>query len=146
MSVDLIIDSSPEKDTIAILKNNKLVELHQENSNNNFSVGDIYLGKVKKIMPGLNATFVNVGYEKDAFLHYLDLGPKFRSFAKYTRGVVGGKYKRPDLDFKHEPEIEKTGKIEQTLKSNQNILVPVIRKVSRHVCRNRKRPMNDFSS
>ncbi|PCJ26336.1 MAG: ribonuclease E/G [Flavobacteriales bacterium] len=125
MSVELVIDSSSKEVTIAILRDGKLVELHKENSNNNFSVGDIYLGKVKKIMPGLNAAFVNVGYEKDAFLHYLDLGPKFRSFAKYTKGVVGGKFNRPDLDFKLEPEIEKSGKIEQTLKSNQNILVQI---------------------
>ncbi|PCI93929.1 MAG: ribonuclease E/G [Flavobacteriales bacterium] len=125
MSVELIIDSSPQEVTIAILHSGKLVELHKEKSNNNFSVGDIYLGKVKKIMPGLNATFVNVGYEKDAFLHYLDLGSKFKSFAKYTRGVTGGKFNRSSLDFKLEPEIEKTGKIENTLKSNQNILVQI---------------------
>ncbi|MDB4533297.1 Rne/Rng family ribonuclease [Vicingaceae bacterium] len=125
MSVELVIDSSSDGVTIAILQDSKLVELHKEKSNNNFSVGDIYLGKVKKIMPGLNATFVNVGYEKDAFLHYLDLGSKFKSFAKYTRGVTGGKFNRPDLDFKLEPEIEKTGKIETTLKSNQNILVQI---------------------
>ncbi len=125
MSVELVIDSSSEGVTIAILQDSKLVELHKEKSNNNFSVGDIYLGKVKKIMPGLNATFVNVGYEKDAFLHYLDLGSKFKSFSKYTRGVTGGSFNRPDLDFKLEPEIEKTGKIENTVKSNQNILVQI---------------------
>ena len=125
MSVELVIDSSPEEVTIAILRDSRLVELHKEKRNNNFSVGDIYLGKVKKIMPGLNAAFVNVGYEKDAFLHYLDLGPKFKSFSKYTKGVVGGKFNRPDLDFKLEPEIEKSGKVEQTLKSNQNILVQI---------------------
>jgi ribonuclease G len=125
MSVELIIDSSPKGVVIAILQDNKLLELHKEKTNNNFSVGDIYLGKVKKIMPGLNATFVNVGYEKDAFLHYLDLGPKFKSFEKYTKGVVGGKRNTSSLDVKFEPEIEKTGKIEKTLKSNQNILVQI---------------------
>ncbi len=125
MSVELVIDSSPKEVTIAILQNSKLVELHKEKSNNNFSVGDIYLGKVKKIMPGLNATFVNVGYEKDAFLHYLDLGPKFKSFFKYTKGVVGGKINTPELNFKFEPEIDKKGKIEKVLSSNQQILVQI---------------------
>ena len=125
MSVELVIDSSPKEVTIAILQNSKLVELHKEKSNNNFSVGDIYLGKVKKIMPGLNATFVNVGYEKDAFLHYLDLGPKFKSFFKYTKGVVGGKINNPNLDLDFEPEINKKGKIEKILSSNQQILVQI---------------------
>lgn len=125
MSVELIIDSSPEGVVIAVLQDNKLLELHREKTNNNFSVGDIYLGKVKKIMPGLNATFVNVGYEKDAFLHYLDLGPKFKSFEKYTKGVVGGKLNSSSLDIAFEAEIDKTGKIEKTLKSNQNILVQI---------------------
>lgn len=125
MSVELVIDSSPKEITIAILQDSKLAELHKEKSNNNFSVGDIYLGKVKKIMPGLNATFVNVGYEKDAFLHYLDLGPKFKSFLKYTKSAVGGKRNTADIDFKFEPEIEKTGKIEKVLKANQQILVQI---------------------
>ena len=125
MSVELVIDSSPNEVTIAILQKGKLLELHKEKSNNNFSVGDIYLGKIKKIMPGLNAAFVNVGYEKDAFLHYLDLGPKFKSFEKYTKGVQGGKFNSASLDFKFEPEIEKTGKIEKTLKSNNQIMVQI---------------------
>ena len=125
MSVELVINSSPNEVVIAILQDGKLVELHKEKTNNNFSVGDIYLGKVRKIMPGLNATFVNVGYEKDAFLHYLDLGAKFNSFAKFTKGVAGGKINSSSLDIEFEPEIEKTGKIEKTLKSSDQILVQI---------------------
>tara|TARA_R110001592_G_scaffold36893_1_gene123600 strand:- start:975 stop:2537 length:1563 start_codon:yes stop_codon:yes gene_type:complete len=125
MSVELIIDSSPKEVVIAILRDNKLLELHKEKNNNSFSVGDIYLAKVRKIMPGLNATFVNVGYERDAFLHYLDLGPKFNSFTKFTRGVTGGGLNSSALDFEFEPEIEKTGKIEKVLKTNDQILVQI---------------------
>ncbi|HRN42601.1 MAG TPA: ribonuclease E/G, partial [Vicingus sp.] len=125
MSVELIIDSTPKEVVIAILSNGKLLELHKEKINNNFSVGDIYLAKVKKIMPGLNATFVNVGYEKDAFLHYLDLGPNFHSFVKYTKGVVGGGLPSNLQNFKFEPEIEKAGKIEKVLKTNDQILVQI---------------------
>lgn len=125
MSVELIINSSPNEVVIAILQDSKLVELHREKTNNNFSVGDIYLGRVKKIMPGLNATFVDVGYEKDAFLHYLDLGVKFNSFAKFTKGVLNNQINSPQLDFVFEPEIEKTGKIEKTLKSSDQILVQI---------------------
>lgn len=125
MSVELVINSSPNEVVIAILQDGNLVELHKEKSNNNFSVGDIYLGKVRKIMPGLNATFVNVGYEKDAFLHYLDLGAKFNSLAKFTTGVLTKKINSSALDFQFEPEIEKTGKIEKTLKSSDQILVQI---------------------
>ncbi|MCC7331182.1 MAG: Rne/Rng family ribonuclease [Flavobacteriales bacterium] len=125
MSVELIIDSTPKEVVIAILRDGKLLELHKEKNNNNFSVGDIYLAKVKKIMPGLNATFVNVGYEKDAFLHYLDLGPQFQSYVKYTKSVVGGGQNSSSLDFKFEPDIEKSGKIEKVLKTNEQILVQI---------------------
>ncbi|MCK7460999.1 MAG: hypothetical protein MZU84_02495 [Sphingobacterium sp.] len=79
MSKDLIISVSDSEISIALLEDKQLVELNKEKRNVQFSVGDIYLGKVKKIMPGLNAAFINVGFEKDAFLHYLDLGAQFRT-------------------------------------------------------------------
>lgn len=126
MSVDLVINSKPNEDVIAILRDKQLIELHKEKSNNNFSVGDIYLGRIKKVMPGLNAAFVDVGYEKDAFLHYLDLGPKFSSLNKYVQGVVNNKVKSASLkNFKFEAEIDKGGKIDQQLKSNQYVLVQI---------------------
>ena len=76
MAYEMIIDVGPQGERIALLKDKKLVELHQgKNESGNFLVGEIYLGKVKKIMPGLNAAFVDIGHEKDAFLHYHDLGP-----------------------------------------------------------------------
>ncbi len=83
MSKDLIISVSDSEISIALLEDKQLVELNKEKRNIQFSVGDIYLGKVKKIMPGLNAAFINVGFEKDAFLHYLDLGAQFRTLHKY---------------------------------------------------------------
>ena len=84
MNRELIIDSRASEVDIVLLEDKQLVELHKERTNNNYAVGDVYLGRVKKIMPGLNAAFVDVGYEKDAFLHYLDLGPQIRSLNKYT--------------------------------------------------------------
>jgi ribonuclease G len=126
VSVELVINSTPSEVDIAVLNDKQLVELHKEKSNNNFTVGDIYLGKVKKIMPGLNAAFVDVGYEKDAFLHYLDLGPQFKSFVKFTHGVLNNKINSPDLtNFSFEKDIEKTGKIKEVLKSNQPILIQI---------------------
>ncbi|MDO9512228.1 MAG: Rne/Rng family ribonuclease [Bacteroidales bacterium] len=126
MNRELIIDSNSGEVEIALLEDKVLSELHKEKANNNFAVGDVYLGKVKKIMTGLNAAFVNVGYEKDAFLHYLDLGPQVRSLNKYILLVQAGKTQNGDLaDFTCEPDIEKTGKITDVLTSNQTIMVQI---------------------
>jgi ribonuclease G len=123
---ELIIDSTPTEVVIALLNDKRLVELNREKSNNNFSVGDIYLGRVKKVMPGLNAAFVDVGYEKDAFLHYLDLGAQAASFNKYTKLVQTGKQSTSNLMyFKLEPDIQKDGKIGNMLNANQQILIQI---------------------
>jgi len=123
---ELIIDSHASEVDIALLEDKLLVELHKEKTNNNYAVGDIYLGKVKKIMPGLNAAFVDVGYEKDAFLHYLDLGPQIRSLNKYVKLALGGKPESITMDnFRLEADIEKTGKITQVLASGAQILVQI---------------------
>lgn len=129
MAYEMIIDVGREGERIALLKDKKLVELHQEsNESGNFLVGEIYLGKVKKIMPGLNAAFVDVGHEKDAFLHYHDLGPYIRSWQKITKETLDGSRSNGDLtDFVLEPETVKTGKISQVLKRNQQILVQVLK-------------------
>ncbi|QJD96698.1 Rne/Rng family ribonuclease [Mucilaginibacter robiniae] len=124
MIKELIIDSSPNGATIALLQDKQLVELHKEQISNNYTVGDIYLGRVKKIMPGLNAAFIDVGYEKDAFLHYLDLGPQVQSLLKLTKQVRGGSYQSKLLDsLKLEADINKSGKISEVLTKNQ--LIPV---------------------
>jgi len=121
---ELIIDSSPGGTTIALLQDKQLVELHKEQVTNNYTVGDLYLGRIKKIMPGLNAAFVDVGYEKDAFLHYLDLGPQVQSLLKLTKQVRSGGYQSKLLDnFKLDPDINKSGKISEVLSKNQ--LIPV---------------------
>ena len=126
MNKELIIDSNPSEIVIALLEDKQLVELNKEKKNNNYSVGDIYLGKVKKIISGLNAAFVDVGYEKDAFLHYLDLGAQVNSLNKYTKLAMAGKTKiLPMETFILEKEIEKTGKITNVLTSNQPVLVQI---------------------
>ncbi|MCK9448524.1 MAG: Rne/Rng family ribonuclease [Bacteroidales bacterium] len=126
MNRELIIDSRASEVDIVLLEDKLLVELHKEKTNNNYAVGDIYLGKVRKIMPGLNAAFVDVGYEKDAFLHYLDLGPQIRSLNKYVKLSISGKPENITMDnFRPEPDIEKTGKITQVLASGAQILVQI---------------------
>ena len=127
-SRDLIIDAGDEEISLALLEDKQLVELHREKRNVRFSVGDIYLGKVRKIMPGLNAAFVNVGYEKDAFLHYFDLGPQFRSLHKYYLSAVQKKGKTVPLHkVKPEPDIDKEGKIGDVLNVGQTVIVQIIK-------------------
>jgi ribonuclease G len=126
VNYDLVINSVNGEVTIALLKEKQLVELHKEKGNSHFAVGDIYLGKVKKVMTGLNAAFVDVGYEKDAFLHYLDLGPQASSLMKYTKAVREGKQTVSNLMyFKGERDIRKEGKINEVLQSGQHVVVQV---------------------
>lgn len=128
MSNELIINSTPQGSRIALLRDKRLVEYHHENEGNQFNVGDIYLGTVKKIVQGLNAAFIDVGYEKDAFLHYLDLGPQVQSLNKFTRMVLSNKKASYKLaGFKAEKDIDKLGKISQVLSKGQKILVQVVK-------------------
>ena len=91
MSNELIINSTREGCRIALLKDKRLVEFHQDGGGQTFNVGDIYLGSVKKVVQGLNAAFIDLGYEKDAFLHYLDLGPQVQSLNKFTKLTLNKK-------------------------------------------------------
>jgi ribonuclease G len=126
VSLELVVDSRQDGIWLALLRDGKLIELHQEQGNTEFAVGDIYLGKVRKTVPSLNAAFVDVGYEKDAFLHYLDLGPQFNSLNKFTKDTLHGKQSVADLQyFKLEGEIPKEGQMEEAVSSTQPILVQV---------------------
>lgn len=126
MSLELVVDSRPNGIWLALLRDGKLIELHEEQGNNEFAVGDVYLGKIRKIVPSLNAAFVDVGYEKDAFLHYLDLGPQFNSLNKFTKDTLHNKQNVADLlYFKSEKDIPKDGKMNEVVSSSQPILVQV---------------------
>lgn len=128
MTKDLIINVSKKATEIALLEDNQLVELHQDFNKDDFQVGDLYLGKVKKTMPGLNAAFVDVGHKKDAFLHYTDLGPQIRSLNKYVWESIAGKDLPSNLNnFSYEQEIVKTGKINQALTKKKPILVQILK-------------------
>ena len=128
MERELIVNSSKEGYEIALVEDRQLVEYHVEKEDSKFNVGDIYVGRVRKINPGLNAAFVDVGYEKDAFLHYTDLGPSFPSVFRYTQRALKGTQRSSNLDkFRKEPDIIKTGKITQVLTRNQHIMVQVLK-------------------
>ncbi|MDA3614175.1 Rne/Rng family ribonuclease [Polluticaenibacter yanchengensis] len=129
MNKELIINSSATGVDIALIEDKKLVELHREANDNAFVVGDLYLGKVRKLMLGLNAAFIDVGYEKDAFLHYTDLSPYVKSLLKFTQ--ISQDWKAPEIyDFSRfsvEPEIVKSGKINEVLSGKPNILVQILK-------------------
>jgi ribonuclease G len=126
VSNELIINSTPKGDRIALLQDKRVVEYHLEESEPHFSVGDIYLGTVKKMVTGLNAAFIDIGYEKDAFLHYHDLGPNINSLNRWTKDVIAKRVNSGKLDnFKLEPEIDKHDNIEKVLGRNTPILVQV---------------------
>ena len=128
MSNELIISATQNGCRIALLKDKQLVEFHEDEGGGKFAVGDIYLGTVKKVVQGLNAAFIDIGYEKDAFLHYLDLGPQFNSLQKYTKLVKSKKITGGRLDkFQLEKEIDKHGKIGQQLSKGQLIPVQVVK-------------------
>lgn len=127
MSNELIISNAQDECRIALLRDKTLVEFHQETEGSKFTVGDIYLGTVKKVVQGLNAAFIDVGYDKDAFLHYLDLGPQFSSLQKFTKLVRARKIFGKLEKFTLEPDIDKHGKIGQQLAKGQQIPVQIVK-------------------
>lgn len=128
MKSELIIDVRPNDVSIALLEDSRLVSLQKEQRNIAYAVGDIYLAKVKKLMPGLNAAFINVGYEKDAFLHYLDLGPHFASYDGFVSALVNEKKHIPLLSkTKLLPDIDKNGSIAERLQQGKNLLVQIVK-------------------
>ncbi len=128
MTSEVIIDAQPKEISIALLEDKRLVEYQREPREANFSVGNIYIAKVKKLMPGLNACFVDVGYERDAFLHYLDLGSQFDSFAKYLKQVQSDRKRLyPIQKASHLPDLKKDGSIQNALQVGQEVMVQIVK-------------------
>ena len=130
MKSELIVDVQPNEASIALLEDSRLVSLQKEARNIAYAVGDIYLAKVKKLMPGLNAAFVNVGYDKDAFLHYLDLGAHFASYNQFVSRLLSKDSKEPIVPvqkMKLLPDIDKHGAIADVLQQGQQLLVQIVK-------------------
>ena len=126
MKSELVVDVQQKEISIALLEDSRLVSLQKEGRNQSYAVGDLYLGKVKKLMPGLNAAFIDVGFEKDAFLHYLDLGPQFNTFRNYVKDALDDKKKVPPISkFKPLPDIPKDGTVQDVLQPGQQVLVQI---------------------
>lgn len=128
MKSELVVDVNQEDISIALLEDSRLVSLQKESRNLAYAVGDLYLAKVKKIMPGLNAAFIDVGYEKDAFLHYLDLGPRFSSYSEFINEAFKDKRRVPSISrMKLLPDIQKQGTIQSVLQPGQQLLVQIVK-------------------
>ena len=126
MTSELIVDVNAEKVSIALLEDKRLAEYQEERRTEHFSVGNIYLARVKKIMTGLNACFVNVGYERDAFLHYLDLGEHFHTYQKLLELTQKGKPVRPQ-QLPAQPDLDKDGSIQNAVRQGQDVLVQIVK-------------------
>lgn len=128
MTSEVVIDVQQKDISIALMEDKQLVEYQNEPREASFSVGNIYIAKVKKLMPGLNACFVDVGYERDAFLHYLDLGSQFNSYQKYLKQVQSDRKKLfPFSKATKLPDLEKEGSIQNVLKTGQEVLVQIVK-------------------
>lgn len=128
MKSELIVDVQDSDVSIALLEDSRLVSLQKESRTLAYGVGDIYLAKVKKLMPGLNAAFINVGYEKDAFLHYLDLGPHFATYSQFVSELLSDKKKIPAISkMKLLPDIDKDGVIADRIKPGHELLVQIVK-------------------
>ncbi|MEL6696020.1 MAG: Rne/Rng family ribonuclease [Bacteroidota bacterium] len=126
---ELVVSKSEDGLRIGILQEKKIVELHHEKLTEEFSVGDLFLGKVRKIVSGLNAAFIDVGHPRDAFLHYLDLGPQVKSLLKFVKAARGARQGRlvPIEAITPLKDINKHGKMDEVLKPGQEVLVQVVK-------------------
>jgi len=125
---DLVINANDTNVEIALIENRKLVEIHKQKANTQIAVGDIFLGSIKKLMPGLNAAFVNIGVRKDAFLHYTDLGPQINSLLKLTKGAMSGDINSASLsNFDMQKDNPKNGKIQNVFQRNYRVVVQVLK-------------------
>jgi len=128
MKSEVIVDVQAKEISIALLEDEKLVELQKEGRKENFSVGNMYAAKVKKLMPGLNACFVDIGYERDAFIHYLDLGPNFYYFEKFLKQLTSNNKLVPiPGDIPEQQILGKEGSVQNTLKVGQELFVQIVK-------------------
>lgn len=128
MKSELVVNVQPSDVSIALLEDSRLVSMQKESRNVSYAVGDIYLAKVKKLMPGLNASFVNVGHEKDAFLHYLDLGSHFSSYFSFVQQLLNDKKRLPSISkMKLLPDIDKHGAITDVIQPGTELLVQIVK-------------------
>lgn len=125
---ELVIQSSAKGLDIALLCDGKLMEIHHEENGGEFLVGDMYLGRVKKVMPGLNAAFIDIGYPKDAFLHYHDLGPDVPTLLKFVEDTRLKRVHTHLLSaYQFASPIHKDGQMVDVYKTGDYIMVQIMK-------------------
>ncbi len=126
MKKELLISYEDDASKIALIEDGRLFELHEIKQNTDFVVGDIFVGKIKKLAPNLNAAFVNIGYEKDAFLHYQDLGPQYLTYRKFLQDTVSKRQQTSSLkNFQIQPEIDKHGTVDKVMAAQDEVLLQI---------------------
>lgn len=126
MKKELIISNEEDASKIALLEDGRLFELHEQKTKSDFVVGDLFLGKIKKLAPNLNAAFVSIGTDKDAFLHYQDLGPQFLSYQKFLKNTLAKKQQTPSLkNAEHAKDIDKMGMVDKVLTAGDVVLLQI---------------------
>ena len=126
MKKELLISYDEDASKIALIEEGRLFELHEIEQKTDFVVGDIFVGKIKKLAPNLNAAFVNIGYEKDAFLHYQDLGPQYLTYKKFLYDTTSKKQQSSSLkNFQIQPEIDKHGTVDKIMAAGDEVLLQI---------------------
>ncbi len=126
MKKELLISYEDDASKIALIEDGRLFELHEIEQKTDFVVGDIFVGKIRKMAPNLNAAFVNIGYEKDAFLHYQDLGPQYFTYRKFLRDTLSRKQQTSSLkNFEIQPETDKNGTVDKVLTAGDEVLLQI---------------------
>ena len=126
MKKELIVSHEDDLTKIALLEDGRLCELHEQEDKSEFIVGDLFVGRVKKLAPNLNAAFVNIGYDKDAFLHYQDLGPQYLTYRKFLKDTISKKQSTSSLkNFEIQPEIDKNGTVDKVIAKDDLVLLQI---------------------
>ncbi|CAN5234472.1 hypothetical protein BH23BAC3_BH23BAC3_07050 [soil metagenome] len=129
MKNQIIIHSSGKQTRVALLESGELAQLFIESEDNQRTVGDIYHARVHKVMSGIRAAFIDVGMEKDAFLHFSDAGDHLGSYIKMMNGENSiPKHAHKELDnFDKLSNYDKQMLAGKMLRSGQNLLVQIVK-------------------
>lgn len=127
MKNQIIIHSSGKQTRIALIENGELAQLFIESEENQRTVGDVFLARVHKVMPGIRAAFIDVGLEKDAFLHFSDAGDHLGDYVRMLNGPKSiSKEAKKELDnFQNLSNNDKQILAGKLLQANQKLLVQI---------------------